>query len=109
MEKYLYFGEATVETTGEACMFPVSSFLAMTPAGAAATTIYFKARNGTAFDDSIEVAHTGSTPKQFMTEVVAALYADQRNPFLCVADRIGTTNGVDITSKIATVGVTTEA
>ena len=107
MEKYLYFGEATVETTGEACMFPVSSFLAMTPAGAATTTMYFKARNGTANDDALEILHTGFTPKEFMTEVVAALHADQRNPFLCVADRMGTANEVDITGKIATVGVTT--
>ena len=70
MEKYLYFGEATVETTGESCLFPISSFLGMTPSGANGTTMHFKSRNGAATDDAIVMEHGSHTPKQFMTEMV---------------------------------------
>ena len=45
MERYFYFGEDTVSTTGSSCLFPLSSFLGMTPAGAAITMMHFKARN----------------------------------------------------------------
>lgn len=109
MERYFYFGEATVETTGEACMFPLSSFLGMTPVSAASTTMNFKARNGTAFDDKVVITHTGYTPKAFMGEIVKFLQRNQKNPFLAIGDRIGSANGVVSTSKIASLAVTTAA
>ena len=43
MERYFYFGEDDVSTTGEACMFSLSSFLGMQPAGATSTTMHFQA------------------------------------------------------------------
>ena len=86
MERYFYFGEDDVATTGESCMFALSSFLGMTPAGAASTTMHFQARNGTAVDDVVTVTHTGTTPKVFMTEVVKWMKGNQRNPFIIVHD-----------------------
>ena len=86
MERYFYFGENDVSTTGEACMFGLSTFLGMTPSGAAATTMHFKSRNGGATDDVVDVTHTGTTPKVFMTEIVKWMKANQRNPFIIVHD-----------------------
>ena len=51
MERYFYFGEDDVSTTGESCMFGLSTFLGMTPAGATSTTMHFNSRNGAATDD----------------------------------------------------------
>ena len=104
MKRYLYFGEATVETTGESCMFPIDMFLGMTPGGAAITTMHFKSRNGAATDDGVAVTHTGHTTKAFMTEMVKFMQNNQKNPFLIVADR---TNPKAITNMIASVAVTT--
>jgi len=109
MERYFYFGEATVATTGEACMFPLSSFLGMTPASSASTTMNFKARNGTAVDDKVVITHTGHTPKAFMGEIVKFLQRNQKNPFLAIGDRVGTGDGVVSTAKIASLLVTTVA
>ena len=86
MERYFYFGEDDVSTTGESCMFALSSFLGMTPAGAASTTMHFQARNGTAVDDVVTVTHTGTVPKVFMTEIVKWMKGNQRNPFIIVHD-----------------------
>ena len=55
MKRYLYFGESTVETTGEACMFAVDTFLGMTPGSASTTTMHFKSRNGAATDDVVTI------------------------------------------------------
>tara|TARA_R110001583_G_scaffold37509_1_gene122119 strand:- start:571 stop:891 length:321 start_codon:yes stop_codon:yes gene_type:complete len=106
MKRYLYFGEATVETTGEAATFSVDSFLGMTPAGAATTDMKFKSRNGAFTDDSVRVVHTGHTTKAFMTEIVKFMQANQKNPFLIIADR---TNPTAVTSMIASLSVATEA
>ena len=106
MKRYLYFGEATVATTGEACMFSVDRFLGMTPASAATTTIHFNSRNGAATDDGIVVTHTGHTTKAFMTEMVKFMQANQKNPFLVVADK---TNPTAVTNMIASVAVATVA
>jgi hypothetical protein len=84
MKRYLYIGEATVETTGEAGMFPLDSFLGMTPASAASTTMHFLGRKGSATDDVITVTHTGHTTKAFMTEIVKYLQGDQKNPFFLI-------------------------
>ena len=104
MKRYLYFGEATVETTGESCMFPIDMFLGMTPGGAAVTQMHFKSRNGELTDDLVAVTHTGHTTKAFMTEMVKFMQNNQKNPFLIVADR---TNPKAITKMIASVAVTT--
>ena len=110
MERYFYFGEDDVATTGESCMFAASSFLGMTPASATTTTMHFQARNGTAVDDVVTVTHTGTTCKVFMTAMVGLMKANQRNPFLIVWDGesgagIGNLpNGKKITSvAVATV------
>ena len=86
MERYFYFGENDVATTGESCMFAASSFLGMTPASATTTTMHFQARNGTAVDDVVTVTHTGTTCKVFMTVMAGLMKANQRNPFLIVWD-----------------------
>ena len=111
MERYFYFGENDVATTGESCMFAASSFLGMQPAGAASTTMHFQARNGTAVDDVVTVTHTGTAPKVFMTAMVGFMKANHRNPFLIVHDG---ESGVGIGNlpngkKITSVAVTTVA
>jgi len=106
MERYFYFGENDVSTTGEACMFGLSTFLGMTPSGAAATTMHFKSRNGAATDDVVEVTHTGTVPKAFMTAMVRFMQANQKNPFLIVHDGESNTT---ISSLITSVTITTAA
>ena len=106
MERYFYFGEDDVSTTGESCMFALSSFLGMTPAGAASTTMHFQARNGTAVDDVVTVTHTGTTPKVFMTAMVGLMKANQSNPFLIVHDG---ESGSTISGLITSVAVATVA
>jgi len=106
MKRYLYFGEAAVETTGEACMFAVDTFLGMTPGSASTTTMHFNSRNGAATDDVVTVTHTGHTTKAFMTEIVKFLQGNQKNPFLIIADK---TNTKAVTNMIASVAVATEA
>ena len=111
MERYFYFGEDDVATTGESCMFALSTFLGMTPASSASTTMHFKARNGTAADDIVTVTHTGTTPKVFMTEMVKWMKADQRNPFIIVHDgESGNSIGnLPNNKKITSVAVATVA
>ena len=106
MERYFYFGEDDVATTGESCMFAASSFLGMTPAGGASTTMHFQARNGTAVDDVVTVTHTGTTPKVFMTAAAGFMKANQRNPFLIVHDGESNTT---ISGLITSVAVATVA
>ena len=106
MERYFYFGEDDVATTGEACMFSLSSFLGMTPAGSASTTMHFQARNGTAADDIVTVTHTGTTTKAFMTAMAGFMKANQRNPFLIVHDGESNTT---ISGLITSVAVATVA
>tara|TARA_R100000231_G_scaffold71664_1_gene56603 strand:- start:432 stop:758 length:327 start_codon:yes stop_codon:yes gene_type:complete len=86
MEKYFYFGEATVETTAESALYPLSSFLGMTPSGAGATKLHFKGRNGTFNDDTVEIEHGNKTSKEFVTEMVGLLQRNTRSPFLIVSD-----------------------
>jgi len=105
MKRYLYFGEPTVATTGEACMFSVDTFLGMTPAGANSTTMHFNSRNGAATDDVVTVVHTVGF-KAFATEIVKFMQANQKNPFLIVADK---TNPTAVTGMIASVAVATVA
>ena len=106
MERYFYFGEGDVATTGESCMFPLSSFLGMTPSGAAGTTMHFNSRNGAATDDVVAVTHTGTTPKVFMTAMAGFMRANQRNPYLVVHDG---ESGSTISGLITSVAVATVA
>jgi len=111
MERYFYFGEDDVATTGESCLFPLSSFLGMTPAGAASTTMHFQARNGTAADDIVTVTHTGTAPKVFMTAMAGFMKANQKNPFLIVHDgESGSSIGnLPNSKKITSVAIATVA
>tara|TARA_R100001163_G_C5024242_1_gene166230 strand:- start:415 stop:741 length:327 start_codon:yes stop_codon:yes gene_type:complete len=86
MEKYFYFGEATVETTAESALYPLSSFLGMTPSGAGATKLHFQGRNGTLNDDTVEIEHSGKASKVFVTEMVGLLQRNTKSPFLIVSD-----------------------
>jgi len=106
MERYIYFGEATVETTGENAMYPLSSLLNMTPSDASTTQLNFNSRNGELTNDRVSVVHTGHTPKEFMTEITGYLQANQRNPFLIIKDGV---SGAGVTSKIASIAVATGA
>ena len=108
MERYFYFGEATVETTGQSALFPLSSFLGMTPAGANSTTMHFNSRNGEATDDIVTVEHTARTPKQFMTEIVKYMQKNQRTPFLIVDDGQSGLSCMQ-TAVSLTIGVATES
>ena len=106
MERYFYFGENDVSTTGEACMFGLSTFLGMTPSGAAATTMHFKSRNGAATDDVVEVTHTGKVHTAVMTAIVRVIQPNQKHPFLIVHDGESNTT---ISSLITSVTITTAA
>ena len=86
MERYFYFGENDVDTTGEAWMFALSSFLGMTPRSATKTKMHFKSRNGALTDDFIEVEHVGTTPRTFMKAMVGFMNSHPRNPFLLIHD-----------------------
>ena len=107
METYLYFGEGAVETTGTSALYPLSSFLGMTPAAAAQTTMHFKARNGTAVDDGVVVVHTGHTTKAFMTAVVKYMQPNRKNPFLVIQNAAAPTRVDDVFTD--SVAVTTVA
>ena len=106
MKRYIYFGEATVDSTGEACMFAVDTFLGMTPGSSSTTTMHFKSRNGAATDDVVTITHTNYTTKAFMTEMVNFMQNNQKNPFLIIADK---TNVSAVTKMIASLTVTTAA
>ena len=108
-ETYLYFAEATVETTGEAALYPASSFIAMTPnlgetAGLIKIVCIFKSRNGAATVDSVELACTSGKQKEAMASVIDALNA--KPGFVNVADSLA---GKFIDNITACNGVTTEA
>ena len=90
---YLYFAEGAVETTGEAAMYPASAFKGLDPIGDTTTRISFKARNNTAVDDDILLAHTTGKHKE-VAELIASLLAPSpvtRGKFIVVADEV---NGV---------------
>ena len=86
MERYLYFSEAAVETTGENAMYPLAAFRGMTPSGGAATDLHFESRKGDITDDIVNVAHTGKTFKEFAQLMAHALQRNHRNPILVIKD-----------------------
>tara|TARA_R100000995_G_scaffold83285_1_gene58830 strand:+ start:423 stop:749 length:327 start_codon:yes stop_codon:yes gene_type:complete len=108
MEKYFYFGEATVETTGESALFPLSSLLGMTPSGAAGTKLHFAARNGSLNDDTVELEHANKTVKQFATEIAGLLQRNTRSPFLIISDGASDKHALRH-AKVTTVSVATAA
>ena len=110
---YLYFAEATVETTGEAAMFPASSFTGFDPISATTTRLSFKARNGTAVDDDVLIKHA-SGKHYLVAEAIANVLEPSSvttSKFIVIADEangayLNVGNGAGITG---TVAVTTEA
>jgi len=100
MERYFYFGEPTVETTGEAAMFALSDFL-----GASHTTddtmqVHFKARNGSRVDDIIEIdfspQHSGlgdssRQVKGTMEDIALLLKHNNKNQFVNFWDGVSKT------------------
>ena len=86
MERYLYFSEQLVETTGENAMYPLSSFRGMTPSGGAATDLHFESRNGEITDDKVNIAHTRKTFKEFAHLMGQALQRNHRNSVLILRD-----------------------
>ena len=86
---YLYFAEGNgSNATGEACMFPASAFKGLDPIGDTTTRISFKARNNTAVDDDILLAHTTGKHKE-VAELIASVLAPSpvtRGKFIVVAD-----------------------
>lgn len=93
MERYFYFGENDVDTTGEACMFPLSSFLGATPGGDDNITLHFKARNGNGADDVVTIdfataqgADATITTKSVMAELALLMKGNNRNVFVNIND-----------------------
>tara|TARA_Y100000592_G_scaffold69100_1_gene107431 strand:- start:1220 stop:1561 length:342 start_codon:yes stop_codon:yes gene_type:complete len=74
-ERYFFVGESDIATTGEACMFPLSSFLGMTPQNAGRVQLHFKARCGEELDDLVVFTIQTSVvnTKTFMERVVGIL------------------------------------
>jgi hypothetical protein len=113
---YLYFTEADLSSTaatGEGAMYPASSFLGLDPIGDTTTRLSFKARNGTAVDDDVLLAHTTGKHKE-VAELIASILAPSpvtRGKFIVVADEANSVyldngNGAGLTG---TVEVTTIA
>ena len=111
MVRFFYFGETVVDSTGEACMFPLSSFLGISGSATLDTSIlYFKARNGTANADTVTILHTGFDHKQFAGELVHFMQVNHRNPFLIMATgTVNTPSENFITTKIRSTTISTNA
>lgn len=106
-ETYLWFAEAAVETTGEAALYPASSFMGITPnlgetASLTKVVCSFKSRNGAATVDTVELTCTSGKQKEVMAAVVDALNAGPG--FVNVADSL---EGKFIDNVTACAGVTT--
>ena len=90
---YLYFAEGAVETTGEAAMYPASSFIGLDPISASTTRLSFKSRNNAgAGDDDILLNHTGR--HSLVAELIASILEPSpgnRGKFIVVADEV---NGI---------------
>jgi len=110
---YLYFAEGAVETTGEAAMYPASSYLGLDPISATTTRLSFKARNNTAVDDDVLIQHASGKHLE-VAKLIASLLAPSpvtRTKFITVADEangiyLDDGNGAGLTG---TVEVTTVA
>jgi|TARA_R100001594_G_scaffold117176_2_gene152380 hypothetical protein len=110
---YLYFAEGAVETTGEACMYPASSFIGFDPISATTTRLSFKARNCTDVDDDVLIQHASGKHKE-VAELISSVLKPSpvtRTKFIVVADEANSVyldngNGAGLTG---TVEVTTIA
>tara|TARA_R110002012_G_scaffold285704_1_gene476918 strand:- start:124 stop:450 length:327 start_codon:yes stop_codon:yes gene_type:complete len=105
MEQYFYFGEATVETTGEAACIPLSNIIGIRPDSASSIKIYHKATDGTGDADNITLTHTGTSTKVAMNELVKVLTTKTNKPVVVVVDRLGTANAVDATRVATAIAV----
>ena len=88
---YLYFAEGNgSNASGEACMFPASSFIGLDPISNTTTRLSFKSRNNAgAADDDVLLTHTTGKHKE-VAELVAAILAPSpvtRSKFIVVADQ----------------------
>ena len=108
---YLYFAEGTVDSTGEAAMFPASAFLGVDPISGTTSRVSFKARNNTAIDDDVLVEHASGKHVEFAALLASVLEPSPvtRTKFIVVADEehsvyLDDGNGAGITG---TVEVTT--
>ncbi len=108
-ERYFYFGEADIATTGEACMFPLSSFLGITPADANRASLHFNSRNGAATDDIVTITRNNGAGaagfKAFCEEMVGLLQTQK--VFTVVVD--GETDVKALPHSANSCGVATEA
>tara|TARA_R110002073_G_scaffold304419_1_gene473149 strand:+ start:101 stop:457 length:357 start_codon:yes stop_codon:yes gene_type:complete len=100
MERYFYFGESTVATTGTASMFALSDFLGISHSGDDHLHLHFKARNGSAKTDTVQVdfgsLHLGlgdSTRqvKGTMEDIALLLKHNNKNPFVNFWDGVSKT------------------
>ena len=105
---YLYFAEGAVETTGEAAMYPASSFLGLDPISATTTRLSFKARNNTAVDDDVLIKHTAGKHHLVAEAIASALEPSSvtTSKFVVVADEangvyLNVGNGAGITGTVA--------
>ena len=109
---YLYFAEGAVETTGEAAMYPASSYLGLDAISATTTRISFKARICTLVDDDVLVEHASGKHKEF-AELIASLLAPSpatNDKFIVVADEangvyLDNGNGAGITGTVEVTSV----
>ena len=105
---YLYFAEGAVETTGEACMFPASSFIGLDPVSDTTTRISFKSRNGEDTDDDALNTHATGKHKE-VAELIASVLEPSsvtRTKFIVVADEangvyLDNGNGAGLASTVA--------
>tara|TARA_R100000152_G_C6753107_1_gene176852 strand:- start:562 stop:918 length:357 start_codon:yes stop_codon:yes gene_type:complete len=81
MEKYIFFGESTVGTTGTSLMAPVSAFLGCTPTSDANTTqLTFDAQTGDELGiDKVVLTHTGTGTKEMMRLLIPHLFSSNNN------------------------------
>ena len=86
---YLFFAEGDgLDATGDAAVFPHENFLGMDPISTTTTRLSFKARNGTAVDDDVLLAHATGKHKE-VAELIASVLAPSpvtRGKFIVVAD-----------------------
>lgn len=114
METYFYFGEDDVATTGEAAMFPLSSFLGATPGGDDNVNLHFKARNGSANDDIVGVDFanlhsSGRTTKETMQDLALLLQPKARTSFVNFFDGEDRTGIAQFVITVDALTITTVA
>jgi hypothetical protein len=104
---YLYFAEGAVETTGEAAMYPASSFIGLDALSATTTGISFKNRSCIQVDDVVTLKHASGKHKE-VAELIASLLAPSpatNDKFIVVADEangvyLDNGNGAGLTTPV---------